>query len=283
MSSTVTAIWRYPVKSMRGEALRTTLCTARGLPADRRYALVDAATGKVASAKLPRLWRRLLECRAEAQDAAGSAPLEITITLPDGRRMRAGSAGADACLSALLDRPVALAATPPPGAQLARYWPDVEGLAQRNVETSAGFGEAAPEGTFFDYAPLHLITTATLSALAAGTPGAAIDPIRFRPNLLIALDDEQAGFVENAWVGRTVEIGGPGGTRLRITDPTPRCVIPTLAQGELPNDIRVLRAIAVLNRPPVPVLADAPLPCAGVYAQVEQPGRLHVGDPVRLL
>ncbi len=47
----VVAIWRYPVKSMMGEELNATLVTDRGLLGDRSLALVDAETGKVASAK----------------------------------------------------------------------------------------------------------------------------------------------------------------------------------------------------------------------------------------
>ncbi len=52
----VVSVWRYPVKSMMGEELNAADFTDHGLLADRTYALVDAETGKVASAKNPKKW-----------------------------------------------------------------------------------------------------------------------------------------------------------------------------------------------------------------------------------
>src|SRR3954447_21687593 len=82
----VAAIWRYPVKSMLGEQVDAAEVTGRGVLGDRAYALVDAETGKVASAKDPRRWPGLFAFRA-----AFTAPLRDSgalppalITLPDG-------------------------------------------------------------------------------------------------------------------------------------------------------------------------------------------------------
>jgi uncharacterized protein YcbX len=61
---TIRSIFRYPVKSMLGEEIDSAAVTARGLAGDRAYALVDAQSGKVASAKNPRKWGRLFECSA---------------------------------------------------------------------------------------------------------------------------------------------------------------------------------------------------------------------------
>ena len=41
---TVAALWRFPVKSMRGERLEQAEFTERGLVGDRAYALIDAET-----------------------------------------------------------------------------------------------------------------------------------------------------------------------------------------------------------------------------------------------
>lgn len=49
----VAGLWRYPVKSMMGEELNATEVTERGLAGDRRFAVVDPSTGKVAGAKSP--------------------------------------------------------------------------------------------------------------------------------------------------------------------------------------------------------------------------------------
>ena len=60
----VGALWRYPVKSMLGEELNAAEVTPRGLLGDRQFAIVDAATGKVAGAKNPRKWGNFLDFRA---------------------------------------------------------------------------------------------------------------------------------------------------------------------------------------------------------------------------
>jgi uncharacterized protein len=267
-------IWRYPVKSMRGEPLDSVDVTECGLPGDRGWALVDGETGKVASAKLPRLWGRLLECEASR---VGD---QTIITFPDGRRIVAGSGDADAALAELTERAITLMSVAPEGIELQRYWPDVEGMALRDQETSAPIAAAAPPGTFYDYAVVQLLTTASLRQLASLAPDHTFDVRRFRPNLLIDVDNGASGFIENEWIGKTLAIGDD--VRLRITDPTPRCVITTLPQAGLPRDIDVLKTIAANNRPANPRRGGAAVPSLGVYAVVEQAGVVQRGDSVSI-
>ncbi len=268
----VVGLWRYPVKSMLGEELDVAAVTERGVRGDRAYALVDRATGKVASAKHPRLWGRLLACQATGAPSP-------RINLPDGRAVVTGQDDVDAVLSAALGRAVSLAATAPAAAEIERYWPDVEGLQLRDAVTAGPIGLGAPTGTFFDYAPLHLLTTATVDHLRALQPAGRFEARRFRPNLVVAPTGEATGFVENGWIGRTLLIGDE--VRLRVTDPTPRCVVPTLPQAGLPRDEGILRTVAKHNRPPVPALGGRELPAAGVYAVMEQGGTIRRGDAVR--
>ena len=267
-------LWRYPVKSMRGELLHTAQASERGIVYDRGYALLDVETGKIASAKRPRLWGRLLQCRARVVTSDGA----VRIELAGGQQLLADQDDANAVLSALTERSVRLVRTPPPAPEIERYWPDVDGLLLRDTVTSGRIGQGAPDGTFFDYAPLHLMTTATLAQLQAFYPRGQVDPRRFRPNLVIETPDGMRGFVENGWVGRTLAIGAE--VRLRVTDPSPRCVVPTLPQGELIEDIGILRAVADHNRPGAPALDGAQLPCLGVYVSVERGGLIHAGDTI---
>lgn len=271
MIGSVAGLWRYPVKSMAGEELETAEIGERGLAGDRAYALIDRATGKVVSAKHPRLWGVLLTCRATFVGRT------IQIILPDGRDITVEQASAETVLSTLLGREVILSNRPPEAPEIERYWPDIDGLALRDTITSGAIGMGAPPGTFLDYAPVHLLTTVSLAHLQAAYPAGQVDRRRFRPNLLIAPAGDVDGFLENEWVGRTIRIGAR--VRLRVTDPTPRCVIPTLPQGdELGRDIGVLRTIATRNRPPIPALGGAMHPCLGVYAVVEQGGTIRRGD-----
>jgi len=274
MLGTVTVLRRYPVKSMLGEDLTEADVDGSGLARDRRLAVVSRRTGKVASAKYPRLWRDMLTMSAEALDGAAR------ITLPGGETVCSTDPGVDEVLSAVLGQPVTLTGTPPPGATLDRAVPDAvlrDGIKAEVPATLIEIGAAAPPGTFVDFAPLHLITTATLDRIAELSPYRRVRLERYRPNVVIRTD--AGGFTENDWLGRDLQVGDA--LVLRVIARTPRCAIPTLAHGDLPRDTEALRVVARHNR--VRPLPEAdPEPCAGVYAQVLHPGRIRAGDQVRL-
>jgi hypothetical protein len=258
------SLHRYPVKSMMGEALNAALITDRGLFGDRPYALRDSETGKVVSAKNPRKWPNLFRYRAAYTypPEAGSPVPPVRITLPDGRFAVSSSPDFAPALSAALGRAVTLLATPPQDAQLEEYWPDMAELSNRDVVTD----EAMPKGTFFDLAILHVLTTGTLDRLRELNPGSRFEPRRFRPNLIVDTGDRK-GFVENDWIGKTIAIGPE--VRLEVTGPCPRCVMTTLAQGDLPKDPAILKTAAQHNDVHV-----------GIYASVVRTGMIHIGDSV---
>jgi hypothetical protein len=265
--ATVVALWRYPVKSMLGEQLTASEVTERGLLGDRRYALVDRETGRVASAKFPRKWPTLFGYRAaylEPPTSADAMPA-VRITLPDGRIIRSDDPDAERVLSADLGREVALDQAAPDAPSLEEYWPDIDGLDHRDALTE----EAMRPGTFFDAGVVHLLTTATLDRLRELYPAGRFEVRRFRPNLVVIPSDGQAGFVEDAWVGQSLAIGDE--VRLRITRPCQRCVMITLEQDDLPKDPGILRAAAQHHGVSV-----------GVYATVERGGRVRRGAEVRL-
>jgi uncharacterized protein len=275
MLGTVAVLRRYPVKSMLGEDLNEAEVSHSGLARDRRLAVVSRRTGKVASAKYPRLWRDLLTLSAEALDDATAR-----ITLPGGETLSSTDPGIDEVLSALLNEPVTLSSTPPPGATLDRAVPEAvlrDGIKAQVPATIIEIGAAAPPGTFVDFAPLHLLTTATLDRIAELSPYRRAHLERYRPNVVIRTGAD--GFTENDWIGRELFVGDD--LVLRVIARTPRCAIPTLAHGDLPRDTEALRVVARHNRVrPLPDLD--PEPCAGVYAEVLRPGRIRPGDPVRL-
>src|SRR4029078_11019631 len=151
----------------------------------------------------------------------------------------------------------------------------------REQVTSGKIGFGAPPGTFFDYAPIHLLTTATLDLLTAHYPVGCFDARLFRPNIVIAQGEGRARFVENDWVGHELLIGPE--VRLRIVDPSPRCVVTTLAHGDdLQPDPGILRTIAAHHRPPVPPLGGQQWPSVGVYGIVVQGGIVRREDTIRV-
>jgi len=270
----VAALWRHPVKSMLGEELAEAEVTERGLVGDRARAVVDVGTGAVASAKEPRRWKGLLACRATGAGAG------VVVELPGGVRRAAGDPRLDEELSALLGRRVAVRDTPPPRAQVARAVPEevLRRGTDAQVETvTLVLGEAAPPGTFLDFAPLHLITRATLARIGELHPGGVADAARCRPNLVLDLPG-QPGFAEDDWTGRTLALGAQ--VVLEVIVPTPRCAIPTLAHGALPPDPHALRVLHAHHMVDIEGVGTAA--CAGAYARVVRNGRVRRGDPVRL-
>lgn len=267
----VVGLWRYPVKSMLGEELNASEVTERGLVGDRQFAIVDAATGKVAGAKNPRKWGNFFDFRAAYVEPpqAGSKLPAVRLTLPDGTTALSDQPHLPQILSREFGREVVLAQARGEGelssATAEEYWLDMEGLDHRDTVTEWHM----PPGTLFDMAVVHLMTTATIERLHALYPDGRFEARRFRPNIVVATAPEEQGFVENDWIGHTVAIGNE--VRLRITGPCPRCVMTTLPQGDLPRDVGILRTAARHNQVKV-----------GIYADVIAGGTIRRGDPVTL-
>jgi uncharacterized protein len=279
---------RFPVKSMLGESPATAVLDTSGVVGDRTHALFDVATGKVASAKDPRVWAGLLGFRA--QHVAGhesGAPL--VITLPDGSDVRTDAADANARLSAAVGRDVELRAETTGDAGYDYVW-EVEGIAPAEIVDGSRTGTTeqgqpvstmplalmAP-GTFQDVAPVTILTTAALAAMAAHHPSGAWHPARFRSNLLLDVDGDEV--VENGWPGRHLAVGGA--VVLEVITPAPRCVMTTLPQLGLPRDRGILTTVATHNRQEFAGFGS--WACLGAYARVVTAGEVAVGDPVRLL
>ena len=184
----VAGLWRYPVKSMMGEELNATEVTNYGLLGDRKFAVVDPVTGKVAGAKNPRKWGNFFEFRAAYVEPphAGSKLPPVRLTLPDGTTVTSDQPGLAQVLSKRT-RPGGPFARGTrrrgaPAATAEEYWPDMEGLDYRDTVTDWEL----PPGTFFDLAIVHLLTTATIDRLRALYPQGRFEVRRFRPNIVVA-------------------------------------------------------------------------------------------------
>lgn len=288
----VSAVWRFPVKSMQGETLLAAELSERGILGDRAYALTDVETGKVVSAKSVKLFPAMFGCRASFVEppVPGAENPPVVISLADGTSVRSDAADCDEVLSGFFGRKVVLSAAAPADFTIDQYHPDIEDAdpaGHRDTVVEAKLGAAffadigepspVPAGAFFDLFPVSLVTSSTLGTLGDLAPNSRFDVRRFRMNLVV--ETETPGFVENDWVGRTVSIGG--GATLRIVMPDPRCVMPTLSQGEdLPQDPDVLRTVIKSNR--LELTEGARFPCVGVYAVAVSGGTIEPGAEVTL-
>ena len=276
--SHIVSLHRYPVKSMMGEELNAAEVDEFGLLGDRAYAIVDSSDGKVASAKNPRKWPDLFNFQATFVESpkSGTKVPPVRITLPDGTFIASDQREISHILSRALSRNVTFdaanrgcheGAAPSRAdnstAKAEEYWPDIEGLDHRDTVTDF----TLPEGTFFDTAVVHVLTTATLDRLRELYPQGRFEARRFRPNMVVQTAGGERAFVEDTWIGKVVAIGDT--VHLKITGSCPRCVMTTLPQGDLPKDVGILRAAAQHNRANV-----------GVYASVLRAGKVRRGDSI---
>lgn len=200
----VVGLWRYPVKSMAGEALAGVDVSWHGLAGDRRWAFVrDGMT----QSGFPWLTIR------ERADMGNYRPSFADPTRPDKSptlvRTPAG---------------VELDVTDPVLA--AELWPG----GARPIKQDRGN---------FDTLPLSLITTQTVAWLGERV-GAPLDVQRFRPNLLVEAAGD-APFQEDEWLGRVLAVGR---MRMRVDKRDGRCVVITVDPLTHERNPAVLRTVA---------------------------------------
>lgn len=266
----IQSLWRYPVRSMRGEKLDSAEITSCGVVGDRCYGIVDVEKGCGAeSSYVPLRWAGLLEASAafNAEPRVGAAPPAISIRFDDGSQMTSDDPDLAAWLSDRLGHAAALwCDLDADGASVAGGKAETTGAAQ-SIDEKPEPGGALTWG--YDRAPIHLVTTASLRvATAIHTQGAFV-PARFRPNIVLDTGAGANGFVESDWMGRTLALGPE--LRLEVSEPCERCSVPTLPQGELKRDPKILSTVSAHNNTNM-----------GVYARVVQPGRLRQGDSVEM-
>jgi uncharacterized protein len=288
--TTVTQLWRFPVKSMGGHQVSELRIDKRGGHADRLWAVRDLENCITASARrIP----ALLGCTARyatepGPDAGPGRVPEVIVTFPGGDELSSGDPQVHQRLSELVGRDVRLTSLPKLadtsqhrlsvkqskanfaqaevrrdfGLDSTEALPDTSVFTTKQVLTLARF--STPPGTFVDLSAIHLMSVTSLESLSPD--GAGYDVRRFRPNILVTGDEPGAEFPEAAWVGATVEIGT---ARVHVSVPTIRCVVPTRPQPDLELDRTITRR-----------LAERTDRFLGVYADVTGPGLLRVGDTV---
>ena len=283
---TVSQIWRYPVKSMRGEQLTETTLTKRGVPYDRGWAVRDEMTQTIRGAKH---LAGLMECSARYLEGTDAGPVpHAEITLPNGDTVNTDDPTAGRRVSEVLGREVTLwPLQPKEDAEHYRIkqleketieeelrfifalkkdepMPDLSGFSPEVLEELTTY--ASPRGTYFDAFPFNLLTEASLRHLEKLLPEARIDVRRFRPNVLVADDAGEVGLVEDGWVGQQVGIGE---AEIAVAMRTMRCVMTTRAQADLPSVPDIMRT-----------LVREMSHCISVYASIAKEAPIRVGDPL---
>jgi uncharacterized protein YcbX len=288
----VAELWRYPVKSLGGERVEHVDIDRRGVHGDRLWAVRDLERDVTATARrIPALLTATARyVGAVAPDAGpGNAP-QVEITFPDGTVLSSGDDAVHAKLSELAGREVKLTALPAADdtslhrlSKLEREnmsiaalrndfgitedegFPDVSMFRMSDLATFSRY--STPPGMFVDLAPVHVISQTSLATIGAEI-GDDVDVRRFRPNVLLSLNDPEDGLPESHWSGAHLTLGGAG---LGVVMPTIRCVVPSRAQPGIEVDRRITKAVAGRAQR-----------CLGVYCWVAADGVVRVGDAADL-
>ncbi len=243
-----------PVKGLALSHPEEVDVTPTGVPENRRFFLVDER-GKLLRGTRP---SPLFQVRAET-DPDGS---RLSLVFPDGLVLDESVRVGEPCVTPFWDRPVR-------GRVVEGPWSEaLSELLGRRVELR----RADEPGGGFDDSPVSLLSDASLAELARSAGDDEVDGRRFRMLVHVA---DCAPLEEESWIGRRVRLGD---AVVRVTKPDPRCAMTTRNPDTGSRDFDTLAALRDYRG-----LRDGRHLDFGVYADVEEPGRVRLGDPVEPL
>ena len=266
----IAELWRYPVKSMGGERVESLELRTSAVVGDRRWAVRNIETGKIASAKRPRPYGQLLSWGARTQADGG-----VVVVGPDGRQYAVGTGELDDELTEALGEPVQVVEVEEGRDETyGSEWPEIPGTVLSDIEVDLPVAALTEKTSFVDASAVHIIVNQSMAHLASLLDGVKLGVERFRPNIVLdAHDDAGSGeFADLAWKDLDFKIGD---AEIRIGDATPRCVMTTVAQPGYEQAKSVLQVLAATARMDFDYGAFA---CFGTNAEITAAGTINVGD-----
>jgi len=254
----VDSLWRYPVKSMRGEELNEAFASYSGIYGDRVFAFRSSANHKGFPYFTAREQRRLLQYRPRFRypDKA-TRPINL---------VEAESRNANPLVADLAELVVDVET--PDGKTVAINDPTLIDMLRADVDQKHQVTLMQSQRAMTDCRPVSVFSLQSAQQLAEET-GTRVDKRRFRANVYLDLTSAN-GFAENDLVGRSVKIGPK--VVISILERDARCVIITLDPDTGEQTPAILKKVAQAH--------DG---MAGVYGAVLVEGMMHKGDPVEVL
>lgn len=255
----VESLWRYPVKSMRGEQLQEAFLGFAGVYGDRLYAFRSSAAPEGFPYFTAREQERLLQFQAKFRDPA-------QMTEPGNlKAAEAIAPGATPVYAETAD--IAVEVETPDGETFAIDDPRLLAKIRQGAREAHQLSLLRSQRALTDCRPVSLFSVNTVRQLGEEV-GSELDKRRFRAN--IYADLEAGGFAEDGFVGRILQIGDKA--RVMITDQDPRCKMITLDPDTSAPKPEVMKVVARSH--------DGK---AGVYGVVIVEGTIRAGDPIALL
>src|SRR6266581_9371393 len=254
----VESLWRYPVKSMRGEELDETFAGYPGVYGDRLFAFKSSASPAGFPYFTAREQRRLLQYRPRFRDPDKAAR---PVNLIEADSMGAGPISAD--ISELM-----VDIETPDGKTLAIDDPVLIEMLCSEIDKKHQLTLMRSHRAMTDCRPVSIFSLQSARQLSEETE-TPIDKRRFRANVYVDLASAQ-GFAENEFVGKSLRIGPK--VVVTVLERDPRCMMITLDPDTGEKTPAILKKVAQAHEG-----------MAGVYGAVMVEGMLHKGDPVEVL
>ena len=250
MKGTIESVWRYPVKSMRGEAVDEVFVGHSGLIGDRVYAIHSDARAErfpwFTGRQYPDLIRHIARYRERAVTLAPANPAASHPNLPE-----------DAAFELEIETPEGVL----------RPLDDLF-LAELPAKDGETLSAVYSPRNYVDVAPVSLLSLQTVAQLGEEM-GEPLDKLRFRMNFYIGWD-QPGGFQEDKLVGKRLRIGDT--VEIAVLERDDRCKMITLdpeTGAETPDLLKHTLA--------------AHEGCVGVYASVLREGMVKPGDAVAVV
>jgi MOSC domain-containing protein len=254
----VDSLWRYPVKSMRGEELDEAFAGFSGIYGDRLFAFRSSASPKGFPYLTAREQQKLLQHRPHFRNPDKAAR---PINLAEAEAMGANPVSGD-----LTDLMVDVET--PNGETLAIDDPVLIGTLRTGIDQKHQLTLMRSERALTDCRPVSIFSLQSARQLSEET-GTPVDKRRFRANIYVDLTSAE-GFAENEFVGRSLRIGPK--MVVRILERDARCMMITLDPDTGEKTPALLKKVAQAH--------DG---MAGVYGAVLVEGMLRKGDSVEVL
>src|SRR2546421_5258518 len=257
---TVESLWRYPVKSMRGEEMEEMFAGYPGVYGDRLFAFESSAAPKGFPFFTGRDQREMIRYRARFRNPEKAAR---PVNVGEAEKLSPNLNPISADASELM-----VDVETPNGKTFAIDDPALIDNLRSNIEGNHELTLLRSDKAITDCRPLSIFAVQTAKRLGEET-GGAVDKRRFRANIYVDLPSSN-GFAEDKFVGRSLRIGSR--VTVAVLQRDARCMMITLDPDTAEKTPAILKAVAQAHEG-----------MAGVYGAVLTEGMIRKGDPVELL
>jgi uncharacterized protein YcbX len=256
----VESLWRYPVKSMRGEEMNELFAGYPGVYADRLFAFTSANSPKGFPFFTGRNQRQMIRYRARFRNPEKAAH---PVNWAEAEKIGSGANPITASVSELM-----IDVETPDGQTFPIDAPALIDNLRSNIEGNHELTLLRSDKAMTDCRPVSIFAVQTARKLEEET-GVAVDKRRFRANVYVDLTSSD-GFAEDEFVGHSLRIGSK--VTVAVLQRDARCMMITLDPDTAEKTPAILKAVAQAHEG-----------MAGVYGAVLVEGMIRKGDPVELL